>query len=164
MHTRGFCGRLALLACVAVFFLICDLRLAPSPNSDSEMGVSISAQATAQGAPEAQQGAEPTPEAQQAESAPESGQYPDGVFTGSGEGYGGDVTVEVTIENGRIASVEILDGSSEDAPYLRDAKAIIPEVIEAQHTNLDAISGATHSTWGILNAIDDAFAVAQEGT
>ena len=50
--------------------------------------------------------------AQQAESAPESGQYPDGVFTGSGEAYGGDVTVEVTIENGRIASVEILDGAS----------------------------------------------------
>ncbi len=82
--------------------------------------------------------------------------YADGIYTGSGEGYAGTITVQVTVESGSITDIAVLSAEDEDPPYLKDAKQILKKVIASQTTDLDAISGATHSTWGILDAIDDA--------
>ena len=80
----------------------------------------------------------------------------DGIYTGSGEGYGGMIDVEVTVSNGYIVGITVTSAEGEDKPYLRDAKKIINKVIDVQHTDLDAISGSTSTTWGILDAVDDA--------
>ncbi len=84
------------------------------------------------------------------------GPLKDGVYTGSGEGYGGMIDVEVTVNNGYIVGITVTSAEGEDKPYLRDARKIITKVIEVQHTDLDAISGSTSTTWGILDAVDDA--------
>ncbi len=81
--------------------------------------------------------------------------YADGTYTGTGEGYRSDITVAVTIENGYIVKIEILS-SGDDNPYFSNATQLIDTILETQQTNVDAISGATFSSYGILDAIDDA--------
>jgi uncharacterized protein with FMN-binding domain len=82
-----------------------------------------------------------------------AGQYRDGTYTGASQGYGGDITVEVTIEGGAIADIRIVSAPGEDAAYLDSAKALIPQMLEAQTSELDAVSGATLSSVGLLNAV-----------
>ena len=72
--------------------------------------------------------------------------------------FGGDITVEVTITDGRIASVDILSAEKEDSAYLTMAKDIIPEILDAQSADVDTISGATFSSTGIKNATAQALA------
>ena len=93
---------------------------------------------------------------QNAEIAAQAGEsgisYKDGTYQGTATGFGGDITVEVTIADGKIADVEILSADKEDSAYLTMAKDIIPEIIDAQSADVDTISGATFSSTGIKNA------------
>ena len=86
--------------------------------------------------------------------------YADGVYVGSSRGYGGAVRVQVTMENGSITEVEILDASHETRQFLRRAKRLLTTVVEAQSWEVDAVSGATYSSTGILNAVKLALAKA----
>ena len=108
------------------------------------------------------QNVQESPSSAQIELPTERGSLRDGQYTGSGEGYGGRIEVEVTVENGYISAVIVTSAEGEDKPYLRDAKKIINKVIAVQHTNLDAISGSTSTTWGILDAVDDALKEAED--
>ena len=81
-----------------------------------------------------------------------AGSYKDGSYEGTATGFGGDITVEVTIADGKITDVEILSAEKEDSAYLTMAKDIIPEIIDAQSADVDTISGATFSSTGIKNA------------
>ena len=58
--------------------------------------------------------------------------YADGVYVGSSRGYGGAVRVQVTMENGSITEVEILDASHETKQFLRRAKRLLTTVVETQ--------------------------------
>ena len=93
-----------------------------------------------------------------------AGQYPDaadlyledGLFSGTGEGYSGDIEVELTVEEGEIKGVEVLSHEdSEDIaePAFEDLEQAI---IEDQSTDVDAVSGATGSSRGYLEAVDEA--------
>lgn len=92
--------------------------------------------------------------------APQS--YADGTYTGSGDGFGGTVSVEVTVTDSKIASIEITDASNEDAAYLDKAKQIIDDIITAQTPEVDTISGATFSSTGIKTAVQQALEGAAE--
>ena len=91
-----------------------------------------------------------------AEPATEEGGYKDGTYEGSAEGYGGQIQVSVTIQDGEIAAVDILSAPGEDAAYLSSAEAVIQSVLEEQTTEVDTVSGATFSSTGILNAVTQA--------
>ena len=82
------------------------------------------------------------------------------LYVGSSRGYGGAVRVQVTMENGSITEVEILDASHETRQFLRRAKRLLTTVVEAQSWEVDAVSGATYSSTGILNAVKLALAKA----
>lgn len=82
--------------------------------------------------------------------------YADGVYVGSSRGYGGAVRVQVTMENGSITEVEILDASHETRQFLRRAKRLLTTVVEAQSWEVDAISEATYTSRGILGAVQNA--------
>ena len=81
-----------------------------------------------------------------------------GSYQGTATGFGGDITVEVTITDGRIAAVDILSAEKEDSAYLTMANDIIPEILDAQSADVDTISGATFSSTGIKNATAQALA------
>ena len=82
--------------------------------------------------------------------------YADGVYVGSSRGYGGAVRVQITMENGSITEVEILDASHETKQFLRRAKRLLTTVVEAQSWEVDAVSEATYTSRGILGAVQNA--------
>lgn len=86
----------------------------------------------------------------------------DGVYTGSGTGFSGTITVQVTVAGGKITAIQIVS-SGDDAAYLNRAQAVIPSVIAAQSTSVDTVSGATYSSKGILMAIRNALVQATGG-
>jgi len=93
---------------------------------------------------------------QTAEAGSAAGTYTDGVYTGEAEGFGGTISVEVTVENGAVTGIEILSAEKEDNAYLTMAKDIIPAILEQQSAEVDTISGATFSSTGIKNAVAEA--------
>ena len=82
--------------------------------------------------------------------------YVDGVYEGTAEGFGGDITVQVKVSGGKIAAVKILSAEDETPSYLEQAKAVIDRIIKAQSPAVDVVSGATYSSTGIINAVSAA--------
>lgn len=96
--------------------------------------------------------------------AADAGSWQDGMWTGTAQGYGGDVTVSVTIANKKITAIEVVSASGETPSFFSRAKAIIPKIIEAQNPDVDVVSGATYSSNGIINAVKNALTKASGGT
>ena len=87
--------------------------------------------------------------------------YKDGTYEGSATGYSGKMIVSVTIANGEITEINIVD-TGDDEEYLIDARDVIPEIIEKQSLDVDTVSGATHSSKGIIKAVGKALESAME--
>lgn len=98
-------------------------------------------------------------------SVADEGKFPyiDGTYTGVGEGYHGDVTVQVTIKNKTITDIKIVSNEDDEAFFNR-AKTLTAAVLSKQTTQVDVVSGATYSSRGILEAIEDALAAAKKAT
>lgn len=90
----------------------------------------------------------------------ESGSWKDGTYTGSGKGFGGNISVKVTVKDGKIKSIDVTSASGETASYFSKAKGIIPKIISGQTTNVDVASGATYSSNGIIKAVRNALSKA----
>ena len=86
--------------------------------------------------------------------------YKDGVYEGTGTGFGGTIRVRVTISGGRIAAIDILDASGETASYFASAQGVISKMIAGNTPNVDAVSGATYSSNGIIQAVQNALSQA----
>ena len=84
------------------------------------------------------------------------GAFKDGVYTGSSNGYGGEITVQVTVENGQIIDISILSAPGETDPYYSLARSLLDTVKQRQTWEVDTVSGATYSSRGILGAIRNA--------
>lgn len=87
--------------------------------------------------------------------------YKDGTYTGSAQGFGGTIKVEVTIKNGKIKSIKVLSASGETKSYFDKAKKLLNTMVKKQSTNVDAVSGATYSSNGIIKAVRNALAKAK---
>ena len=93
----------------------------------------------------------------------ESGTWKDGTYTGSGKGFGGTISVKVTVKDGKISAIDVTSASGETASYFSKTKGIIPKMISGQTTNVDAASGATYSSNGIITAVRNALSKAETG-
>ena len=81
---------------------------------------------------------------------------PDGAYEGKGVGYNGNIKVKVTVAGGKITAIEILK-TDDDEEYFYDAKKkIIQEILDRQTAEVDAASGATSSSDGIMKAVKNA--------
>lgn len=87
--------------------------------------------------------------------------YKDGTYTGEADGYGGTIQVEVTLASDEITSINVVSAPGEDSAYLSQAESVIDSILSAQSTDVDTVSGATFSSTGILNAVDDALGKAE---
>ena len=89
----------------------------------------------------------------------------DGTFTGAARSFGGVMHVSVVVSNGYITSIEVT-GTGDNSPYFDRAKEkVIPAIVDRQSVSVDTVSGATFSSKGIMNAINNALvsAGAMEG-
>ena len=91
-----------------------------------------------------------------------SGTYKDGEYLGKASAYNGNVEVKVTISGGKITAIDIVK-TKDDEEYFFDAqKKVIPEILEKQSTDVDAVAGATTSSEGIAHAVQKALEQAKQ--
>lgn len=127
--------------------------LEPEPETKSETPSTLEPEPEVSPAPDPEPEPEPEPVLK----------YQNGTFTGSGEGYYGAVTVSVTISDDVITSISI-DSYIDDDDYFADAQnGVISAILSAQSPDVSAVSGATYSSKGIMAAVRDALAKAENG-
>ena len=101
-------------------------------------------------------------DAQAADGNSASGAYKDGECFGKASSYNGNVEVKVTISGGKITAIDIVK-TKDDEEYFFDAqKKVIPEILEKQSTDVDAVAGATTSSEGICHAVEKALEEAKK--
>ena len=92
----------------------------------------------------------------QAQSAAQAEQtqsgYRDGTYEGSAFGFGDVIRVSVTIQNGKMTDIAVLDASGEDKPYYKQALPLL----DVQSAEVDTVSGATLTAEGLIGAVEDA--------
>lgn len=89
--------------------------------------------------------------------------YQAGTYTASAEGYGGDVTVEVEFDNESILSVTVLSQNETESVAGQALKEIPEQIVEAQTSEVDAITSATITSDAIMTAVADCIQQATHG-
>lgn len=85
-----------------------------------------------------------------------------GTYEGTGLGFGDDITVQVTIKDGRMNDIAVLKHDGEDRPYYNQSLAMLDEMLSAQSADVDIVSGATLTCEGLRDAVADALGKAAE--
>ena len=75
---------------------------------------------------------------------------------GTGQGFKGPIQVEVTLEDDKIISIEILSNNDDGKWFDRAKRKTIERILENQNTEIDYVAGATFSSNGIIEAAKDA--------
>jgi uncharacterized protein with FMN-binding domain len=94
-------------------------------------------------------------------SAVAQGQYKDGQYTGGNYNvFYGNVQVKAIIQGGKLTNVQVLNYPSDRRTSQRINQQAIPwltqEAVQAQSANVDFISGATLTSEGFLQSLQDA--------
>jgi electron transport complex protein RnfG len=80
----------------------------------------------------------------------------DGDYVGEGKGFSGPIKVSVTVQKHKIVKIAILE-QQEVVEYWSKVREKIPqEIMEKQSMDIDGVSGATHSSKGLIEAVTDA--------
>ena len=83
----------------------------------------------------------------------------DGTYYGSARGYAGNIRVRVVIKDHKMISIDVVEVEADDAPYVAKAKkGVISAMLKTQSLSVDAVSGATYSSNGIIKAVENAIA------
>jgi len=80
----------------------------------------------------------------------------DDVYEGTGQGYRGPIVVQVRLNGGNITEIVVVDSAEDRFVGEAAIEELIDMVIEYNSTDIDAISGATESSRGFLEAVDSA--------
>ena len=119
-----------------------------SKSNTSTNTASSGSTASSSAAPAAAKPAEPTYK------------YKDGTYSGSAQGFNGPVGVSVTVSKDKITAVSVTS-STDDEPYISNAKALCSHMVSANSADVSGVSGATYSSNGIKGAVKAALAKAK---
>lgn len=86
----------------------------------------------------------------------------DGTYEGSAYGFGDLITVSVTLKDGKMTDISVLSADGEDKPYYKQAVSVLTEMLNAQSTEVDTVSGATLTADGLIDAVADAMGKAAQ--
>lgn len=78
----------------------------------------------------------------------------DGVYEGSFEGGRWSNRTALTVENGRVVEIRILDPVQMDVPEVKET--IVDRVLEAQSLDVEVVSGATVTSKAYLKSMEEA--------
>ncbi len=85
-----------------------------------------------------------------------SGEYKDGTYTASEQGFAGEVSATVVVEGGKITDVKI-EGKDETPEKGGAAiEELQPKILEAQSADVDAVAGATVTSDAVKKAVSAA--------
>lgn len=87
--------------------------------------------------------------------------YKDGVYEGVGEGLQGEIKVSVTVADGKISQVDIVE--HQESPGVSDPaiEKIPAAILEKQSAEVDTVSGVTYTSDGIKEAVEKALSQAK---
>lgn len=81
----------------------------------------------------------------------------DGTYTGEGQGHGGKIVLDLTITGGKITDITVKENS--ETAGIADAMDVMGEQMILGNTlDVDTVAGATFTSNGFLEAVNDAFA------
>jgi len=78
------------------------------------------------------------------------------IFEGTGQGFRGLITVQVRMNGADITEIIIVDSEEDLLVGAQAIEELIDLVIMYNTVDIDAISGATESSRGFLEAVDNA--------
>ena len=79
-----------------------------------------------------------------------------GIYEGSAMGLRGPITVLLELSSGEIVDIEIIEYRESVHPGLAAMEELLEMVLETGSTDIDVISGATFSSRGFLEAVENA--------
>ena len=79
----------------------------------------------------------------------------DGEYEATATGYGGPLTVRITIKGGKLTDIKVVS-HTETPEYFSRASAVIGKILNSGNVNVDSVSGATISSNAIKKAVADA--------
>ncbi|MDU3338057.1 FMN-binding protein [Paraclostridium bifermentans] len=83
--------------------------------------------------------------------------FKDGTYTGVADGYGPGFTVEIKVKENKATDIKIVKHNEEGRKHYQRPMDLIPkEIIQNQSLEVDAVSRATYTSNGIVNAVKDA--------
>ena len=82
--------------------------------------------------------------------------YAPGTYEGTGRGYRGPIRVQVQVSPDGIEDIVISEHRESAYPGAAAMEELLEAVLETGSTDLDAVSGATYSSRGFLEAVEDA--------
>ena len=82
--------------------------------------------------------------------------YTPGTYTGTAAGRGGDITVEVTVTEDAITAIDVVE--HQETPGISDypLTELPAQIIEYQSLNVDSVTGATLTSYGVVQAVTNA--------
>lgn len=93
-----------------------------------------------------------------------SGNYSDGTYEGEASAYAPNLKVKVSVSSGKISDIEIVSHNETPGFYERAFETVPSEIIQNQNTDVDTVSGATYTSVGIINAVNNALKEASTNT
>lgn len=87
--------------------------------------------------------------------------YTPGTYTGTAQGYGGEIIAKVTVSEKRIESIEVTGDDETDGLGSRAVEEMPPVMVENQSSNVDGITSATISSNAVKKAVDEALGQAE---
>ena len=78
------------------------------------------------------------------------------VCEGTGRGYRGPITVQVRLSGGSIREIVVVDSEEDRFVGAAAIEELIDTVVMYNTTDVDAVSGATESSRGFLEAVENA--------
>lgn len=82
--------------------------------------------------------------------------YIPGEYSGKGRGRQGDIVVRIRVDEQRILEIEVLDHDEDPFTGVPALESLAETALEENSADLDTVSGATLSSRGFLEAVEDA--------
>ena len=82
--------------------------------------------------------------------------FTDGTYEGVGAGYMGDIKVSVEVKDGKITTIDVLEQAETEGLGDVAIEEVSQKIIDAQSTEVEAVSGATGSSNGTMEAVKNA--------
>ena len=149
-------GGISLLMLLVLLFAFRTVQTGKQGSADTAQAESTSAAESANGGSVASASVGKAEDTGTAAAGGIAASVPDGEYEGKGVGYNGNIKVKVSVACGKITAIEILK-TDDDEEYFYDAKKkVIQEILDRQTAEVDAASGATSSSDGIMKAVKNA--------
>lgn len=92
----------------------------------------------------------------------ENAEFKDGVYTGEAQGYRQELKVQIEVKDNKILGIDVTKHNESNLVlfFTSPIERVSRRIVENQSMEVDTVSGATFTSIGIINAVNDALSKA----